>query len=86
MLVEIVVNVPQELLHELRGEMSWLLEDTCSFPVDKRNWLVAASGMVSMQLELSFLEDAGFPTQRGQVSGTHSLGAFLSLIDLLPRI
>ena len=27
-------------------------KDTCSFPVDKKNWLVAASGMVSMQLEL----------------------------------
>jgi len=32
--------------------LTWLA-DTCSFPVDKRNWLVAASGMVSMQLELS---------------------------------
>eukprot|EP00438_Fugacium_kawagutii_P028029 Skav208409 [mRNA] locus=scaffold2953:75872:78793:+ [translate_table: standard] len=31
----------------------WRGWDTCSFPVDKRNWLVAASGMVSMQLELS---------------------------------
>eukprot|EP00435_Cladocopium_sp_Y103_P057265 s1592_g19.t1 len=32
--------------------LAWLA-DTCAFPVDKRNWLVAASGMVSMQLELS---------------------------------
>ncbi|CAK9089087.1 unnamed protein product [Durusdinium trenchii] len=31
--------------------LAWLA-DTCSFPVDKQNWLVAASGMVSMQLEL----------------------------------
>lgn len=32
--------------------LAWLA-DTCAFPVDKRNWLVAASGMVSLQLELS---------------------------------
>lgn len=31
--------------------LAWLA-DTCSFPVDTKNWLVAASGMVSMQLEL----------------------------------
>ncbi|CAB9519679.1 expressed unknown protein [Seminavis robusta] len=31
--------------------MAWL-SDTCSFPVDVRNLLVAASGMVSIQLEL----------------------------------
>lgn len=31
--------------------LAWL-SDTCSFPVDSRNLLVAASGMVSIQLEL----------------------------------
>eukprot|EP00437_Effrenium_voratum_P007330 CAMPEP_0181435760 /NCGR_PEP_ID=MMETSP1110-20121109/20500_1 /TAXON_ID=174948 /ORGANISM="Symbiodinium sp., Strain CCMP421" /LENGTH=1270 /DNA_ID=CAMNT_0023559307 /DNA_START=15 /DNA_END=3827 /DNA_ORIENTATION=- len=31
--------------------IAWLA-DTCAFPVNKKNWLVAASGMVSMQLEL----------------------------------
>ena len=38
----------------LLGSASAWLEDTCAFPVDKRNRLVAASGMVSLQLELSW--------------------------------
>lgn len=31
--------------------LAWL-SDTCSFPVDSKNLLVAASGMVTIQLEL----------------------------------
>merc|ERR1719183_213640 len=31
--------------------LAWL-SDTCGFPVTHGNWLVAASGMISMQLEL----------------------------------
>lgn len=48
--MEVQVGTPQ-LGEALAGES----KDTCSFPVDKQNWLVAASGMVSMQLELGQL-------------------------------
>lgn len=42
-------------LRKNEAQLLCWLQDTCSFPVDRRNWLVAASGMVSMQLELGVL-------------------------------
>eukprot|EP00746_Dinoflagellata_sp_MGD_P007999 gnl/MRDRNA2_/MRDRNA2_115939_c0_seq1.p1 gnl/MRDRNA2_/MRDRNA2_115939_c0~~gnl/MRDRNA2_/MRDRNA2_115939_c0_seq1.p1 ORF type:complete len:1300 (-),score=258.95 gnl/MRDRNA2_/MRDRNA2_115939_c0_seq1:153-4052(-) len=55
--------------------LAWL-SDTCSFPVDSRNMLVAASGMVSIQLELGIVaheEDVLVPMADAVRSGCHEL-------------